>query len=1178
MKFTRRVITCSFLLLLFVVELRAGVAATGAYTSAPGQTLNQVHGYVNTTTSVTITVTLSDAGWTDLADNYFEIYIGHSENYTVENGAMVHNATSDAAYTNNGISVGPFRTQGGGDGDNTGTFTIPLTTLIGGSCNNACDDYVDLRVFYAKDNNDADVTYSNSTSSTYTAVDWEVDGVNKTSLSIDVAAPTFTSFTYPVQSQDFKDEKFTYNLAERLSDTQTSQIRFLGDSGGNGTDNGNDHAYSLDGVTQKSPNEQTVDVSDDVTLIDGSRYDIQYKLYDVAGNVSNSGNWATEKHNATYDITAPTVTVIETSEDPTTVTKIKDNTIDFTVKFDEPVAADNSVTVTLETGDTDGTATISTWNCCEDEVDARYTVGTGHASNLLTISSISTGGSITDQAGNPMSGDGFNIDGGGNLSDIANITVDGVIPTVSSVTTSSQSPGYYSTDEEVNITINFSEEMTLTQGSLVATLETGSPDQTVEISFSDISNTLAASGTYTVQSGDLNTAGLSATLSITGGGVLHDGTSDFTGNPTSNLAIGTTLAEGGFDLYVETTSPIVNTLTSTEDDGSYGIGAEIPVVVSFINGVGGDAENVELSSGAIDITLETGDNDGSVSISSIADNSSTATGNYTVAEDHVSSRLSATALAVNGDGATITDRYGNIAAALSIPDGANLHNSENIQIDGIRPTIVKIESTTDADTYGIGDNINLTITFSEAVTLANGTLDLVLEVGTTDTTVKVTAFTNSLTGVATYTVNPDDETALLSVSSDPALGGGGTLKDVLDNNSNDMTDFTIPNGENINDFRTYIIDGIRPFISSIAATSDEDTYGIGQTVDILVTFSEAVTLAGGNLLVNVETGDVDGQITISRIPESPDPDDNPLTVAGTYTVAAGHTTAALDVSTITLSAGTLLDAIDNNFGGNYSISGNNISATKTIIIDGVAPSAFSITSVSSDGGNAESGDVSYDDIWNSTNTGAIVRVPVEDATLVNGTIQVQGKITGDFVNVADNTAGDGDTHTITSSNADDGYADITITAAVIEALDGFAEGQSIVFTAIITDGGNNSTTGSADNNEGLVIDETPLQVLHVSSSEDNGNYKLQDNINIRVTFDGAGTLSGGNLEVNHNASATNFELTTMSAASFAQGNYSVQAGDESAQLDVLTLLLADGATILDVSGNPTTDFTIPADQ
>ena len=109
-------------MLLFVVELRAGVEVTGAYTNAPGTTLNQTHAYVNLTTSVTITVTLSEAGFTDLSDNYFEIYIGHSENYTVEDGAMVHNATTNAAYTDNGIAVGPFRTQGGGDGDNTGTF------------------------------------------------------------------------------------------------------------------------------------------------------------------------------------------------------------------------------------------------------------------------------------------------------------------------------------------------------------------------------------------------------------------------------------------------------------------------------------------------------------------------------------------------------------------------------------------------------------------------------------------------------------------------------------------------------------------------------------------------------------------------------------------------------------------------------------------------------------------------------------------------------------------------------------------------------------------------------------------------------------------------------------------------------------------------------------------------
>ena len=263
MKSIYRIIICINLIILLAVDLHAGITVTGAYTDASGETLNQVHGYVNTTTAVTITVTLSGSGLTDLSDDYFSVYIGHSENSTVENGAMIHDASNDAAYDNAGISVGPWRTQGGGDGDNTGVFTVPLTTLIGGTCNNECNDYVDLRVFYDKDNNGAAVTYSNSDASTYYAVDWEVSGVTKTSLAIDVAAPSFTAFTYPASYQDFKDEKFTYNLSERLSDTQSSQIRFMGD---NGADNGNTHTYTLSGVTQKSPNEQTVDVSDDVTI------------------------------------------------------------------------------------------------------------------------------------------------------------------------------------------------------------------------------------------------------------------------------------------------------------------------------------------------------------------------------------------------------------------------------------------------------------------------------------------------------------------------------------------------------------------------------------------------------------------------------------------------------------------------------------------------------------------------------------------------------------------------------------------------------------------------------------------------------------------------------------------------------------------------------------------------
>ena len=125
----------------------------------------------------------------------------------------------------------------------------------------------------------------------------------------------------------------------------------------------------------------------------------------------------------------------------------------------------------------------------------------------------------------------------------------------------------------------------------------------------------------------------------------------------TNLDIPADLLDGPFQLYVETTAPTIGTLTANANDQSYGFGATIPVVVTFINGVGGAAENVNLHSGTFDITLATGGAGRTVSISSDW-NGSTATGNYVVAENETSSDLSASGLAIGGGG-SVTDRYGN---------------------------------------------------------------------------------------------------------------------------------------------------------------------------------------------------------------------------------------------------------------------------------------------------------------------------------------------------------------------------------------------------------------------------------------------------------------------------------------------------------------------------------------
>ena len=73
--------------------------------------------------------------------------------------------------------------------------------------------------------------------------------------------------------------------------------------------------------------------------------------------------------------------------------------------------------------------------------------------------------------------------------------------------------------------------------------------------------------------------------------------------------------------------------------------------------------------------------------------------------------------------------------------------------------------------------IDLDLTFSEEVTLANGTLDLVLNHGNAaNATVSVTGFGPATTATTNYTVVESDEVAVLDHNS-IALDGTATLKD-----------------------------------------------------------------------------------------------------------------------------------------------------------------------------------------------------------------------------------------------------------------------------------------------------------------------------------------------------------------------------------------------------------------
>ncbi|MCP4852861.1 MAG: hypothetical protein GY900_14155, partial [Actinomycetia bacterium] len=205
----------------------------------------------------------------------------------------------------------------------------------------------------------------------------------------------------------------------------------------------------------------------------------------------------------------------------------------------------------------------------------------------------------------------------------------------------------------------------------------------------------------------------------------------------------------------------------------------------------------------------------------------------------------------------------------------------SVVVDGDTPDITGCAAT--AGTYGIGDAIDITCTFDQAVDVT-GTPQITLS---NSKVVGYTSGTGSANLVFRYTVSEGDtDSAALDVSSIAA--NGGTIQDAADNDF----DTTMAGG----DLGSVVVDGDTPDITGCAATAG--TYKIGDAIDITCTFDSAVDVTGTP------------QITLS----------NSAVVGYTsgtgsadllfrYTVVEDQTdSAALDVSSIAANGGSIQDA------------------------------------------------------------------------------------------------------------------------------------------------------------------------------------------------------------------------------------------------------------------------------
>ena len=127
------------------------------------------------------------------------------------------------------------------------------------------------------------------------------------------------------------------------------------------------------------------------------------------------------------------------------------------------------------------------------------------------------------------------------------------------------------------------------------------------------------------------------------------------------------------------------------------------------------------------------------------------------------------------------------------------------------------------------------------------------------------------------------------------------------------------------------VDATPPTVTSFSSTKSNGTYGIGTTVNITATLSEAVA-DGASITVTLDTGDT---VVLTK--------ENSTTLTGTYTVGTGDNSADLTVTSYALTSAPT-DAAGNAMTSTTLPTGaNNIAGAQAIVIDTTAPTLSSAT-------------------------------------------------------------------------------------------------------------------------------------------------------------------------------------------------------------------------------------------
>ncbi|WP_425288955.1 Ig-like domain-containing protein [Shewanella xiamenensis] len=316
-------------------------------------------------------------------------------------------------------------------------------------------------------------------------------------------------------------------------------------------------------------------------------------------------------------------------------------------------------------------------------------------------------------------------------------------PTVNSVSVPSNAT--YITGQSLSFTVNTSENVIVNTGGGTPRIALTIGATTKYATYSSGSGTSALVFSYTVESGLVDSDGITVGALGLNGGTLKDAANN---DMTLTLnSVGSTSS-----VLVDSAAPTVSSVTASTANGTYKVGDSISIQVNF-------SEVVNVT-GTPQLTLETGTTDRTINYAS-GSGSSSLTFSYTVQAGDNSSDLdyvSTSALALNSG--TIRDAASNNATlTLATPGAANsLGANKALVVDGVTPSVTSTAPS--GGPVSTDTSVDFTVNFSESVS----------NISTDD-------FALGTTGGATGTVASVSATSGSSVTvTVSGITGNGTIK------------------------------------------------------------------------------------------------------------------------------------------------------------------------------------------------------------------------------------------------------------------------------------------------------------------------------------------------------------------------------------------------------------------